>query len=301
MAIRITVTGDLGSGKSTVCNELKEKYNLELFSTGSIQRKIAVEMGISTFALNKYMETHPEIDRLIDGELIKLSESTSDIAIDSRMAWHFVKNTFDVFLTIDETVAAQRIVSDKRGPSEGYINIEHAITLLKGRKESENYRYKSKYGVDCNDVANYDLVLDTTTISPDYVADVIIKQYTKRQENELKPYLLLSPLCLYPTQSIRNTSMQTIDKYCSLVEAGEIIQPVQVILSNGHFYIYDGHHRASAFCRLGKPLIACKIIAQSSELVAHGLTADKYVNGEFELAKAYDWENLNKFRYITYP
>ncbi|MDR1136278.1 MAG: AAA family ATPase [Clostridiales Family XIII bacterium] len=300
MSIRITITGDLGSGKSTVCRELNKKFDLQIFSTGTIQRKIAVEMGMSTLDLNKYMETHPEIDQLIDGELVNLSNSADNIAIDSRMAWHFVKNTYDVFLTTDETLAAQRVVSDKRGPSEGYTDVQHAIELLKARKQSENYRYNEKYGVNCYDFSNYDLILDTTDISPDCVAEVIMHQYSQWKPDD-KPVFLISPLCLYPTRSITNTSPQTIDEYCSLILNNKPVQPVEIIVSNGFFYIYDGHHRASAFYRLKETLVPCIMIAQNEELVVNGLSADEYAEGEFELAKVHDWEDLNGFKFFTYP
>ena len=301
MSIKITVTGDLGSGKSTVCKELNKKFGLQIFSTGTIQRKIAVEMGMSTFELNKYMETHPEIDQLIDGELVKLSDSAENMAIDSRMAWHFVKNTYDVFLTTDETVAAQRVVSDKRGPSERYTNVQHALSSLKARKISENYRYKEKYDVDCYDLSNYDLILDTTDVSPDYVADTIMQQYSMRKPDDSIPVFLISPLCLYPTRSIRTPSLQTIDEYCSFISEGKPVQPVQIVVSNGFYYIYDGHNRAIAFYRLKMPLVPCTMIAQNNDLVAGGLSADEYVEGEFELSKAYDWENQNGFSFLTYP
>ncbi len=301
MSIKITITGDLGSGKSTVCGELKEKFGLQIFSTGTIQRKIAVEMNMSTLELNKYMETHPEIDQLIDGELVNLSNSTQDIAIDSRMGWHFVKNTYNIFLTTDETVAAQRVMSDRRGPSEGYTDVKHAIELLKARKESENFRYKEKYGVDCHDFSNYDLILDTTDISPTCAADIIMKQHSQWKLDNVTPVFLISPLCLYPTKSMKDASMQTIDDYCSLISNDEPIQPVKIVVSNGFFYIYDGHHRTSAFYRSEKALVPCIMMAQHNASVVDGLSADEYVQREFELAKAYDWEGLNGFKFLTYP
>ncbi|MDR1891766.1 MAG: cytidylate kinase family protein [Oscillospiraceae bacterium] len=301
MSVKITITGDLGSGKSTVCGELRKKYGLQIFSTGTIQRKIAAEMGMSTFDLNKHSESNPEIDELIDGELIKLSDFQDDIAIDSRMAWHFVNNTFNVFLTTDETIAAQRVMSDLRGPTEEYTDVQHAKELLKARKASENLRYNQKYGVNCCDLSNYDLIVDTTDISPECVADVIMEQYDKRDTNRTDPIFLISPLCLYPTQNIRATSMDTIDKYVSMISDGENINPVDIIFANGFFFIYDGHHRISAYFRSKKALVSCIMLAQNQEKVAGGMSAGQYANREFNLSKAHDWEELNTFRYLTYP
>ena len=301
MPIRISITGDLGSGKTTVCGELNRKYNMRIFSTGAIHRRIAAEMGMSAYDLNIYMETHPEIDQMIDGELIELSNSAENIAIDSRMAWHFVENTFNVFLITDETVAAQRVVSDKRGPTEVYTGVHQAKELLKARKQSENYRYKDKYGVDCHDYRNYDLILDTTYISPDYAAETVMYRYSLWEKEDKTPAFLISPLCLYPTGIIRDTSLQTIDDYCSLILSDKPVQPIEIVVLDGIFYIYDGYNRATAFLKMKKPLVPCVMIAQNADIVVGNLTAAEYVQREFTLDKAHDWEDLNGFKFLTYP
>ncbi|MCL2125121.1 MAG: AAA family ATPase [Oscillospiraceae bacterium] len=301
MSVKISITGDLGSGKSTVCKELNNKYGLKIFSTGTIQRKIAVDMGMTTLELNKYMETHPEIDEQIDGELVKLSSSDENIAIDSRMAWHFVKNTYKVFLTTDETVAAQRVVSDQRGQSERYADVPHAIKLLKERKTSENYRYKDKYGVDCYNYANFDLILDTTEISPAAMADTIMRQCSEAAANDVVPLFLISPLCLYPTKRLDHAALQHVDEYCDLLSQGKPTQPVRIVASNGYFYIYDGHCRAAAHKKLGMPLVPCMMVAGDEGLVAGDISADEFALREYSLSKAKDWEGLIGLEFITYP
>ena len=44
------------------------------------------------------------------------------------------------------------------------------------RKKSENLRYITKYGVDCSNPQNYDLIIDTTDISPEQVSEIIISK-----------------------------------------------------------------------------------------------------------------------------
>jgi cytidylate kinase len=45
------------------------------------------------------------------------------------------------------------------------------------RKKSENKRYKELYGADCSDLNQYDLVVDTSFITPEQVAEVILDAY----------------------------------------------------------------------------------------------------------------------------
>lgn len=172
--IKISITGDLGSGKSTVCSYLKEHYGLNVYSIGQIQRSLAVKYNMNILAFNKYMEIHPEIDEEIDSELTLIGRRDEDMVLDSRMAWHFVPDTFKVYLTVDPNEAARRVVNDKRGAVEKYKSPEVARLSLIERKKSENLRYITKYGVDCSNPDNYDLILDATAISPTEVAEAII-------------------------------------------------------------------------------------------------------------------------------
>ena len=92
--VKISLAGDLGSGKSTVGKILAPLFGAEIYSTGTIQRGIALQMGMSTLELNRYMETHPEIDGMIDDGLRALEKEEKNLIIDSRMAWHFVPSSF---------------------------------------------------------------------------------------------------------------------------------------------------------------------------------------------------------------
>ena len=174
--IKISVTGDLGSGKSTVCRYLKENFGLNVYSIGLIQRSLAVKYNMDVCAFNKYMETHPEIDEEIDAELTEIGKRDEDMVLDSRMAWHFVPESFKVFLSVDLDAAARRIMTDQRGTVESYTTMEEAKNKLIERKRSENMRYITKYGVDCSKPENYDLIINTTDISPEQVAKAIMSK-----------------------------------------------------------------------------------------------------------------------------
>ena len=178
--MKISVTGDLGSGKSTVCRYLKDNFGLTVYSVGQIQRSLAAKYNLDICAFNKYMETHPEIDEEIDTELAKIGKRDEDMVLDSRMAWHFVHDSFKVFLSVDLDAAAQRVMTDQRGAVESYASLEEAKKGLVGRKQSENLRYITRYGVDCSDPGNYDLIIDTTDISPGQIAETIMSKLRDR-------------------------------------------------------------------------------------------------------------------------
>jgi cytidylate kinase len=175
--VKISITGDLGSGKSTVCRYLKERYGFNVYSIGAIQRTLAEKYNMTTYEFNRYMEKHPEIDGEIDAALTEIGKRDEDMILDSRMAWHFVPDSYKVYLAVETDTAARRILDDRRGAVETYSSFDDARRKLLERKASENLRYRTKYGVDCANLENFDLIVDTTFIRPQEAAEKIMEMY----------------------------------------------------------------------------------------------------------------------------
>ena len=188
----ISITGRLGSGKSTVCNIMKERYGFEIYSTGTINREFARRLGISTLELNKRLNEDPSLDHEIDGTVTKLSEERKDdkLIFDSRMAWHFAKNTFKIFLTIEPMEAARRVMKDQRGAEERYTDVNDACDKLVERSRVERDRFVDIYGVDYYDYNNFNIVVDTTSRTPEEVVAIIMENYEKYS---LDPSTFVSP------------------------------------------------------------------------------------------------------------
>ena len=51
--MHITITGRLGSGKSTVAKLIVENHGYTYYSTGNIMRELAAEAGISILEYNR--------------------------------------------------------------------------------------------------------------------------------------------------------------------------------------------------------------------------------------------------------
>ena len=178
----ISITGDLGSGKSTVSAILCKQLNYDYIYTGEILRRMAEKYGMSVTELNKYAETHPEIDEEVDSTFRSLSDA-SDLVVDSRLAWFFLPRSFKIYLKTDLRISAQRIIGDRNRKSEHYLSVEEAMSQIAERKKSENKRYKDLYGADCSDLDQYDLVVDTSFLTPGQVAEVILDAYRKWKIN----------------------------------------------------------------------------------------------------------------------
>jgi cytidylate kinase len=173
---KISLTGDLGSGKSHVSRLLSKALGYKIISTGVIQREIAEKMNMTTLELNEYTKTHPEIDDEIDGTITHMQSLKESFIFDSRLAWHFAPESFKVYLSVDPEEAAKRIFNDTR-TSETYETVEDAMQKIQARRKSELIRFKEYYGIDYGNLSNYDLVINTSNITPEEVCGQITEKF----------------------------------------------------------------------------------------------------------------------------
>lgn len=213
----ISINGDLGSGKSTVCELLKNKFGFEIFSTGTIQRRLAKSNGISTLELNKISEKDNSLDNSIDKGVMEYANNHKgeSIVFDSRMAWHFLPVSFKVRLTVDTLIAAERVYNNRYSPEESYSSIEEARYSLLKRQKSETQRFKTFYGVDIKDLNNYDLIVDTSNLTPDGVVNTVYEKYIIYCQNYLENQLssLLEQNVIINTSIIANPVSFILSKF----------------------------------------------------------------------------------------
>ena len=151
--MNITITGNLGSGKSSVAKILKEK-GFEIVSTGNIFRQLAMEKGLSVEEFNKQVNEAASkgdrsVDKMIDDMTTKIGEERDMVVFDSRLAWNFAPNSFKVFVITDIDEASRRVFNDSlRANSESYASQEACKKALINRQKLETVRYKDIYDID---------------------------------------------------------------------------------------------------------------------------------------------------------
>lgn len=178
----ITITGTLGSGKSSTSNLVAKELGFQRFSAGDFFRKIGINLGISVNEVNKRAETDMEIDKMTDAEVRKVGEEMNKVVIDSRLAFHWIPESFKVYLDLPKEIAKERILNDLkenelRQQSEDSTTSEEIYKKIVSRLESEIKRYKELYGVDRNDKSNFDLIVDTNKNNLEQVVNIIISKY----------------------------------------------------------------------------------------------------------------------------
>lgn len=222
-----------------MANALVDYWGAEAYSTGKIQRKMAEERGITTLELNKLAETDKSIDDEIDGNFKKLSETDKNLVIDSRMAWHFIPESFKIKLEVNPVLAAQRIIAANRS-EEKYGDFDATLRGLKDRKLSERERFQKYYNVDIEDQDNYDLVIETTDVTPEaiqIVANDAIKDWLIG-----KPYdhFWVGARNLIPSKHKRDLN-----------------STVTAVRKDGFYVILNGHKRVTKSLDRDYSLVPC--------------------------------------------
>ena len=179
----IAMSGDIGSGKSSVAAALKEMTAFDVISTGKIQREIAERRGVTTLELNKISQTDRSIDDEIDSYVIEIGKTRDNLIIDSRLAWHFISTAYKVFLSVEPRIGAERVFNASRS-DENNPSFDATLENNLKRQDFEGKRFYDLYSVNFRNHNNYDLVIDTSYVTPESVASKIkygFEQHLKSQ------------------------------------------------------------------------------------------------------------------------
>jgi len=169
-----------GTGKSTLSKKLAEKYHLSCYSGGDALKELANAEGYdasrqgwweSPEGLNFLSERvkDPKFDKEVDSKLIEYANK-GNVLLDSwTMPW-LVKDGFKIWLSASIEKRAARVAERDK------ITFDEALKVLKEKEDRTKAIYKNLYGFSLDeDLAPFDLVLDTDNLSADEVFEVLCK------------------------------------------------------------------------------------------------------------------------------
>lgn len=162
--LRISVGGDIGSGKSTFAKRLAEELDMPRVYAGGLMREEAAKRGITLDELGELSKNNPEVDKYLDQVVEERSQKLERGIFEGRLAWNFTYEP-DVrfFMQVDPRVAAERVWGDNDNPlRDQYGSVEEIMQANEERKKNEEIRYHQYYGLSAYDLDNYDVVFDST-------------------------------------------------------------------------------------------------------------------------------------------
>lgn len=165
----IAISGDIGTGKSTLARLLSEKLNWEYVSAGNYFRDWYKKQGMD---VSKVYGIPEEEDRKMEADFKREMAEKSDVVFESRLAGWLAqdyKQTLKVLCTVDETEAYKRVAKRDQvsEPEAKALSIKRAKDLVD--------KFNSLYGVsDFLDPKYFDLVIDTTNLNPQQVLEAVL-------------------------------------------------------------------------------------------------------------------------------
>jgi len=241
----ITLSGDIGGGKSSVARILSASLGYPIVSAGGMQREIATSMGLTTLQLNEQSAKDRSVDDRIDAYTKQLGETRDQIVVDSRLAWHFIPVAFKVFLTVDALVGAQRVFDASRAEEKNH-SLPETLENNQLRRQLESSRWRTLYGIEMRDYRNYDLVVDTSYAPPEVVAQTIERSFHAKRAGQTTAQCWMSPKRL-------------LDAPVGASAAAD--GAVSIRATDGSFVIASGRTLVETALRDGVPLIPAALVA----------------------------------------
>nr|MBA4405612.1 hypothetical protein [Nanoarchaeum sp.] len=168
----ITISGNAGSGKSTIAREIAKYCSAERIYGGGIRRELAKEMGMTLEEFNLYGLTHPETDVDVDKKITANARELAKnkiVIVEGRTHFHFIPESIKLYIKVSYDEGAKRIFNDlqkENNRNEGKLTTFEEVKKSNiERQASDIARYKKYYNLDHTKESNYDFVLDTTNLT----------------------------------------------------------------------------------------------------------------------------------------
>jgi cytidylate kinase len=170
--MKITICGLAGTGTSTLGKELARTLEYEYLSSGDVFRSKARELGIDLNEFEELCQRDEQYDKWLDQEIAELGKTHDDIVVESRLAWHFIPDSFKVKLTCDFDTRIERIAYRDQ------ITTDKARDLTQAREKAIRNRYQRYYGIEAfDDDDHFDMVVDSTTRPVDKLVTIVTNAF----------------------------------------------------------------------------------------------------------------------------
>jgi len=111
---RITISGEVASGKTTIGKLLAQELNFDFLSMGNKTREFANTRGMSIVEFQRECLRNPELDCQLDKQFSDECNDRKNVIIDYRLGFKFITNAFHIFLKISNNVAIERLKNTVR-------------------------------------------------------------------------------------------------------------------------------------------------------------------------------------------
>jgi CMP/dCMP kinase len=166
---KLTISGPVATGKTTLFLDVYKKLRWPTFSASYFFREFAKNHHVS---LEAGEEQEEKLTKVIDYGMSELLKREKHVIVEGWMAGLMAGDTpgvLKVLLICDEQTRIKRFVEREKA------SIEEATKKIHDREKNLFQKLEEIYGrSDFLDHKNYDLVIDTTHISPEEVLGEVL-------------------------------------------------------------------------------------------------------------------------------
>jgi cytidylate kinase len=172
--VRIAISGKSGCGNTTVSKLVADRLGYPMINFTF--RTLSEEKGIEFWTFCKLAEQTDEYDLEVDRRQVEMALSEENCVLGSRLAiWMLKEADLKVYLTASSEERARRITEREGG------SLAERMEQTQRRDANDSKRYLRLYAIDNSDTSIADLVIDTSDLGPQQVADIIIAEVQKRE------------------------------------------------------------------------------------------------------------------------
>ena len=170
--IRIAISGKSGCGNTTVSGMLAKTLGVTLINYTF--RQLAAEKGMTLAEVIEAAKNDDSYDKYVDKHQVELALAEPCV-LGSRLAiWMLKEADLKVYLLASDDTRARRVFNREGGDLQ-------AIKDFTAMRDSEDTRrYKEFYGIDNNDYAFCDLIIDVNEKTPEEIEKIILDKLVEK-------------------------------------------------------------------------------------------------------------------------
>jgi len=176
--IKIAISGRSGCGNTTVSKMAADALGLRFINFTF--RSLAEERNLDLKDILELAAKDDAIDKEVDKRQIQLArdggamDGDTGCVLGSRLAiWMLEEADLKVYLNASPQTRAARIVNREGG------NLEEKAAFTAERDRQDHGRYLRIYNIDTDNYSFADLIIETDTILPQQIVDIIVERAKK--------------------------------------------------------------------------------------------------------------------------
>lgn len=171
--IKIAISGKSGCGNSTTSRRVAAALGFPMINYTF--HTVADEKNMDFREVCRLAEEDSSWDLHVDRRQVEMAQEAGSCVLGSRLAiWILEEADLTVYLTAPKHVRAERIHRREGG------DLARVARETEERDRRDRERYMRLYGIDNDDFAFCDLIVDTTHLPPQAVADHIVSEVSRR-------------------------------------------------------------------------------------------------------------------------